>query len=417
MYSGHPARVNGCLARAVLDASATYPAAGFGARFTPEMADRSTVGAADQRRRGWLWLGSLVLLLLVLLGAERIVRWAVTRSALPSGSAEWIWAEVGEAGDEPYTYYLVRDFHLDFRVRQGRLLCLADEEYVAILNGVQIGGGKFAGQSTLDEYAVGRHLNRGRNRLVVEARSSRGSGGLLLSLEAQGRDKYKRVVSDGTWRVLRHQVRGLGRPREELPEGEAPVVWGSPPMGRWPLPTGVRPRPTIPELLLDVEPRTALRYREGGGESAWKRLPGEGSRDEGLGNWVTFDFGRTMTGYLALEYPIADSSIGLIYLGEDEPDPVVSPPDSVMAGLEGGWLWSDALPHRFRYATVLVRDGTITGALVYPTHPKKSADLIPNQEVSRGVFGLRAEGLRTPLEDEFRREFHGLASATGGEDL
>jgi hypothetical protein len=362
-------------------------------------------------------VGSLVLLLLALVGAERIVRWAVTRTALPSGEAQWIWAEVDETGVEPHTYYLVRDFHLDFRVKQGRLLCLADEEYVAILNGVQIGGGRFAGQSALDEYAVGRYLNRGRNRLVVEARSSRGSGGLLLSLEAQGRDKVKRVVSDGTWRVLRHQVRGLGRAREELPEGEAVVVWGPPPMGRWPLPTEVRSRPAIPELLLEVEPRKAVRYREGGGESAWRRLGGDGAREEGLGSWVTFDFGRTMTGYLALEYPIEDSSIGLIYLGEDEPDPAVSPPDSVMAGLEGGWLWSDALPHRFRFATVLVRDGAVTGAMVYPTHPKKSADLIPNQEVSRGVFGLRSEGLRTPLENEFRRELHGLAGPTGGEDL
>ena len=391
--------------------------AGFGARFTADMSETSTSRTPRKRQKGWLWLGSLVFLLVALAGAERALRWAVSRTSLPTGSAQWIWAAVEEGRAEPQTFYLVRDFHLDFRGRKGRLRCLADEEYVAILNGVQIGGGRFDGEGSLDEYSVGRFLKRGKNRLVVEARSSRGNGGLLLSLEAWGGGKSRTVVSDDTWRVFRHQERGLGRAREDLTEGEAPIVWGPPPMGRWPVPTVAQRRPTIPTLLLDVEPRKAVRFRRGGGESVWKRLGGDEVQGEALGGWVTFDFGGPVTGYLALEYPMEESPVGLVYLGVKEPDLAVSRPAAVMAGVEGGWLWSAALPRRFRFATVLVRGGSVTGAMVYPTHPKKSAELIPDEAGVSGVFGLRSEELRTPLEDEFRRELHGLPSSAGREDL
>lgn len=381
------------------------------------MSEPTTSKPQVWRPKGWLWLLSLLFLLVFLAGAERAFRWSVTRTSLPTGTAQWIWAAVEEGQAEPQTYYLVRDFYLDFRAKKARLLCLADEEYVVIINGVQVGGGRFFGQGIVDEYAVARFLKRGRNRLVIEARSSRGSGGLLARLEARVGRRSKTIESDGSWRVLRHQERGLGQPREEISEGEEPVVWGLPPMGRWPLPTKVRRRPTIPELLLDIEPKSAVRFRQGGGGSVWKRIDGEATSTAGLGPWVTFDWGRTVTGYLALEYLIEESPVALIYLGEEVPDLSVARPAAVLAGLEGGWLWSDALPQRFRYATVLVRDGSVTGAMVYPTNPRRSADLIPTEPGSSGVFGLRSENLRTPLEDEIRRELHGLPGTADGEDL
>jgi len=390
---------------------------GFDARFAPDMAERATDETRDRRRRAWIWILSLILLLAAVAGAERFVRWAVTRTSLPTGQAEWIWASIDEGQAEPQTFYLVRDVHLDFRIKKARLLCLADEEYVAIVNGTQVGGGRFVGKGIVDEYAVGRFLKRGRNRLVIEARSSRGHGGLLLSLEVQGAGKFKTVVSDGSWQVLRHRERGLGRAREKISEGEAPVVWGLPPKGRWPLPATVRRRPTIPQLLIGGEPRRPAKVRQGRGESVWQPFDPDAPLKKGLGPWVTFDWGESVTGYLALEYPIEQSPVALVYLGEDLPDLTVSRPAAALAGLEGGWLWSDALPHRFRYATVLVREGTVTGAMVYLTKPGRSEVLIPTEEGSIGVFGLRSEDLRTPLEDEFRRELHGLTGATSGEDL
>ena len=381
------------------------------------MAKSSTSGSKGGRRKVWRWLLSLVVLLVALVGVERVIRWAITGTSLPTGQAEWIWAPIDEGQTEPQTFYLVRDFKLDFGIKRARLLCLADEEYVAIVNGTQVGGGRFFGQDVLDEYAVGRFLKRGRNRLVIEARSSRGNGGLLLSLEVEGAEKSSTVVSDRSWRVLRHQERGLGQAREQIPEGEEPAVWGLPPMGSWPLPTRARRRPTIPELLVGGEPERPLEIRLGGEGSAWKPLDQDEAPIEGLGPWVTFDWGRSVTGYLALEYRIEESPVALIYLGEEPPDPTVARPAAVLAGLEGGWLWSDALPQKFRYATVLAREGTVTGAMVYLTHPKKSADLIPGKGSSMGVFGLRSENLRTPLENEFRRELHGFAGTTGREDL
>ena len=394
-----------------------YRMAGFDARFAPEMEEQSTADASDRPKRGWVWLVSLVILLMALMGVERFVRWAMTRTSLPTGEAEWIWASIAEGRAEPQTFYLVRDLHLDFGIKSARLLCLADEEYVVIVNGTQVGGGRYSGQGVLDEYGVGRFLKRGRNRLVVEARSSRGHGGLLLSLEVRGARSSEVVVSDGSWRVLRHQIRGLGRAREKIPEGEDPVVWGHPPIGRWPLPTTVKQRPSIPQLLVGGEPRRPVEVRQKEGQSAWRRFAPSAVPDQGLGPWVTFDWGESVTGYLALEYPIERSPVALVYLSEEPPDPASSRPAAVMAGVEGGWLWSDVLPRRFRYATVLVRDGKVTGAMVYLTDPEKSAPLIPTEHGMRGVFGLRSENLRTPLEDEFRRELHGLAGATSGEDL
>lgn len=381
------------------------------------MSEPTTSEPRGRRHKGWLWLLSLLFLLVFLAGAERAFRWAVTRTSLPTGTAQWIWAAVDEGQTEPQTFYLVRDFNLDFRAKKARLLCVADEEYVAIINGVQVGGGRFFDQGVVDEYAVARFLKRGKNRLVIEARSSRGHGGLLARLEAQAGRRSRMIESDGSWRVHRRQERGLGRPREDTSEGDEPVVWGLPPMGRWPLPTTVRRRPTIPELLLDGEPKNAVRFRQGGGTSVWKRFDGEANSAAGFGPWVTFDWGRMVTGYLALEYLIEESPVALIYFGEEVPDLSVARPAAALAGVDGGWLWSDALPQRFRYATVLVRDGTLTGAMVFPTNPRRSADLIPTEPGPIGVFGLRSETLRTPLEDEIRRELHGLPGTTGGEDL
>ncbi len=416
MYCGRPTGVNGHSARVVELPAGEYRDGGFDARFAPGMTERSTSEAQRWRKKRWFWLLSLILVLVALAVAEKVVRWTATMTSLPTGRAEWIWASIAEGQAEPEAFYLVRDFELDFTVEQARLLVLADEEYVAILNGVQIGGGRYSGEGLVDAYSVGGFLERGRNRLVIEARSSRGNGGLLLNLEVQGAGDSLTVVSDGAWQVLRHQVRSLGRAGEEIQDGVEPMVWGLPPIGRWPLPTMVRPRPTIPELLVGGEPRRAVRARQGGGNRVWKRLDRDTAPDRRFGPWVTFDWGRSVTGYLALEYPIEESPVALIYVGDELPDPAVSRPTAVLVGLEGGWLWSDTLPRRFRYATVLVR-GSVTGAMVVPTDPKKSAALIPAEEGSNGVFGLQSKILRTPLENEFRRELHGLASAAGREDL
>ena len=340
----------------------------------------------------------------------------MAKTALPTGQAEWIWASIDEGQAGPETFYLVRDFNLDFRPRKARLLCLADEEYVAIVNGIQVAAGRYSGEGVVDEYAIDRFLKRGSNRVVISARSSRGHGGLLLHLEAQGARKNKIVMSDGSWRVLRHQVRGLGEAAAAIPAGEEVVVWGRPPMGRWPLPMKVRRLPTIPELLLGGEPKRAVRARNGGEDEVWKRFGKEGGGERRFGPAVTFDWGRTVTGYLAVEYPIDESPVALIYLDEKLPDLEISRPAAVLVGVEKGWLWSDSLPRRFRYATILVK-GAVNGAMVYQTDPKKSAVLIPTETGTNAVFGLRSEKLRTPLENEFRSELHSLTGTAGREGL
>jgi hypothetical protein len=152
----------------------------------------------------------------LLVAAERAIRGLASRNFAELRGAQWIWAAGLTPDDGAVAFYLAREFELDFQPQRGRLWSLADEEYVVSLNGIVVGSNRFAEGATVDVYEVGSMLRRGRNRLLVELRSSRGVGGMLLGLEARGPEGVVRIVSDGAWRALRRHRRWLARPDTDL---------------------------------------------------------------------------------------------------------------------------------------------------------------------------------------------------------
>jgi hypothetical protein len=359
--------------------------------------------------RTGVWVQALVVLVaaLALAAGERLLNRVVAKAALPTHEAQWIWAPEVSAELRPVSFHLARDFHLDFSVETAELICIADEEYVVTLNGIQVGGGRFAPDRPADSYEVRDLLRWGRNRLLVEARSSRGAGAVLAALTAAGGLRRLRVVSDGDWRVYRQHRKELFDLDAELPGAESPVVWALPPAGRWPLPRAAEPRPTIPSLGIGSEPLNAARAKVGDETADWQLLSPDDRFEVPLGRQVAFDWGRQMTGYLVLRYPAAGEPLALVWVGEDLPRPGSSSAVTFLAGMQGSRIWSDAIPRRFRYVVVSSSSG-ISGAQVLPVAPD-AMSLFPEDAPKRGVFGLEPTGSGTPLQNEIWRELHGFA--------
>jgi hypothetical protein len=322
------------------------------------------------RRR---WVGALAAAFVAACGltlAIRGGRWAATRLGGTIGQAQWIWADHDRRQAQPLAFYAARDFRLAAPPARARLLALGDQEYVLYLNGKRVGAGGWRPGARLDEYEVGALLRAGDNRLLAELRSFDGGGGFLASLvdEASGRAL---VGTDGAWRTFRRHR--LGLVRGWLPvdaagglaavstagPGEAVVSWGRPPVGRWGRVVPPWPRPLFAELTGGGRPVAAA------GETLY--TPPAASGLPADRSMVLFDWGREVTGYLALETgfePGMDSELAqsppdhqrtaLLWTGDAPPQPAASGPGPsgavVLMANEHQWL--DARLRRFRYALV-----------------------------------------------------------------
>jgi hypothetical protein len=359
-------------------------------------------------RTWWLWVLAATL---VAAGIEHYLRPALEAKALPTDRAEWIWANVGpEAGW--VGFFAVRDFQIgSIPEERTTLLITADEEYVAFLNGEAVGSGSYRPGSGVDAYDVSSILVAGDNRLLVELRSAHSVGGLLLNLTTAGESL---VVSDGSWGVLeeyREEEKWPGTATGDL----LPVkVWGRPPTGRWGRPESAQWRPRLRRQLLSRRPLPAELVRLGD-NGPWYPLPPEPLRERPLGHWATFDFGREVSGFVNLVPARRSGARGLFWLGSEEPpDPRSSRPDGRVFALVGQGSWTDALPRRFRYVTV-VSLTEIAGARAFVLKPRLEEELVASNPQPAGVLGLEPPELRSPVEDEFWREFESLTSLGGGE--
>lgn len=368
----------------------------------------------------------LALAALALALAARGVRVARARTA-PTGRAEWIWADLGRAEIAPVAFYAARDFDLgDLPPARARLLAVADEEYVLYLNGRRVGSDRCApgpvAAPPLDAYEVGPLLLPGANRLVAELRSGRSEGGFLASLVDTGSGRPL-VATDPSWKVFRHAHPGLLRGTMLLTEavgwGEAKAArsWSLPPTGRWGmprLPSGP-PRPTFAALTGDLQPMP--------GATA---APGDLVR---LDRRQVFDWGREVEGYLTLELAPADRpGVGLLLAGPTAANPLALPMGAAAAPVivaPRATEWEDALPRRFRYAVVVGME-RVLGARVTPLDPRAAgaATLVagdrPAEEDGKGVpgvLGLSPPPLRSPVEDEVRREVERLPGVAGRKQL
>ena len=347
---------------------------------------------------------------------ERSLAPRVVAGRLPSGDARWIWAAPDPRGVTPLAFQAARDFELERVPAEARIHVLADEEYILYLNGRRVGGNRYRPGVALDSYRVETLLEAGANRLLVEARSGRRAGGLLLRLTG---DHGLEVVSGPEWRILpRHRDRHLD-PALPLDRTQEPLVWGGPPTGRWRLPAAGAELPTHAELTTG---RNRLWPQRLGIGEIWRETPQwRPSRrlrpsSPSLGQEVTFDWGREVTGYLGLFFGTREWPKALLYFGCEPPGPQVSPDDHAL-GARGRLLWTSARPRRFRCVTVLAPDG-IRGAFAVEVDATRAAPLLAAGEAGlrEGVFGLdEPPPLVTPVEHEIRRELEGLTGLVGGQ--
>jgi hypothetical protein len=120
------------------------------------------------------------------------------------------------------------------------------------------------------------------------------------------------------------------------------------------------------------------------------------------------------TGYLVLNFPAAERSVALVYLGQEMPDPLSRPPDAYVITTDNDTHWEDTVPRSFRYALV-VGLGSVSNAKLVLTH----VDLLQAIAAggpSRGVFDLEAPRLSSSIENKVWRELEGFPSDSEGED-
>ncbi len=388
----------------------------------------SSVRPSTPRSRRIRRLALLGLLgVLAAVAAEYGVRaWFAHRS--PAPEAEWIWTQ-GRLPryTGPRAFYAYRDFEVSVASRETELRILADEEYLVYLDGRRIGSNVYRTDAALDRYRVGDLLGPGRHRLAVELRSGRGAGGLLLTL-VDPRTERVLVATDASWRTFEHYHPGVLEGWLPTSQGGPVVSWGRPPTGRWGR-VGLGPlRPRFEEVAGDLWSRRARlperRSSEAPGREGWEPVPAgpAAADDRGLGPVSRFDWGEEVTGYLVVEQvnPLG-LPVGLGYLDLDaDPAPaaratMAMPADVQIVFVPGAALWRDAVPRRFRTLRLLGLP-TLRRVWVEPVPEGALEDLPePPRALPPGVLGLEPPPLRTPVEDEVRRELERVPGLAGGE--
>lgn len=348
----------------------------------------------------------LLIVLSVLVGlavVERVLEPLRGRDDLES--AQWIWAPGEWRSPRPVAFLAARDFELGASSGPLRLAITADEEFVAYLNGKLVGRGRFDA-GPLEAIDIGAVARQGRNRLVVEARSSRGAGGLRATLWQGARVI---VATDPSWRVYRALEPGLLRGWLPLDGGVAAASWGAPPVGRWGKQTLVEGQ--LSRWSNEIRVATVVRGRSLAPRTPWFRDWPREAVTPALRGASVIDFGRPIDGYLSLRY--VGEGDALLFVGLDRsPDPKALRPDHVVVRVPGASVWSDVQLRRVRYV-LSIGDSRLVGAWIdaidLPAGP-------PPMESPRGVLGVTPPALRSPVEDKLRREFEGFTRLAEGEE-
>lgn len=327
------------------------------------------------------------------------------------GEPAWIWRDHDLRHVEATSFYAVREVELPPPSGELRARIVGDEEYVLYVNRARVGSGRVSRPGVADELDLSRALRPGRNRIVVELRSSTGAGGFWFELRDGA---ARRLVSDRSWTIYREDWHGLLRDGALAP-GERPQVLGVGAVGRWGRVARTRELPAFDSVLASDEPTPAALFRTWGSAGEWSPLAPRKRRGASLGPLVEIDFGEVVTGYLQLASRVQEGSVpgpALIRFGVD---PLPAPPaeaDVVFRPLPGRELHQDAVARRFRYVAV----GGLAGlfaADVLAVRPEALSRLDPDaaeRSAARGVFGVKPPPLSAPVEHEVWRE---LERATG----
>lgn len=373
-------------------------------------------------RRPWLFLASVFVLAWLLAAGERALARLEMERSEPSRGACWIWAQGLAKTGEPATFWAIRDLKLE-RPQRAHMVIVVDEAYTLWVNGVQVGGGVHRPGAPAHRWDLTDFLDAGWNRLAIEARSSRGAGGILASLRL-GEEGRPAFGTGADWTIVKRDhpniTLGLPIPTELR---ETPAIWGRGETGRWrPKPAEVD-RPSVPRPWPPPEILRPRRLRFANEEGEWiepairpKHWPGQ---------QVIYDFGAEVEGMLELRLdepeipPEAPAAPALLFFDSEPPRPQDRRPDVVMQPfLVDGW-WRDAVPRRFRYLA-LIGAPTLADIRLIRVKPEITARLAADPEPLVGVFGLPPAKDHLPVEedvwDRLEAESGGQAEAAPGSD-
>ena len=370
----------------------------------------------QKRKRGGF--GFLILGVAALVGLQLVLSHFLAGSLLPTRKAQWIWLDEEPEEPGPVAFYAVREFELEETPTAATLFAAADEEAVIFINGVPVGGSRYTNGDSLRSCDVFDAVRVGTNRIVAEVRSVRGVGGLIARLVVTSKSGKSQIVTDSDWQIYREPQENLFESDLELPAGEIPRVWGPAPTGRWMLSSRPKRVPTIAELQTSAKAESAQRFRLPTGDRRWQPLGQTDRSSPALGHWVTFDFGREITAYLALRFPSEareeSKPVGLLYLGRKPRILNRSRADGYVVAMPGQRMWLNGRPRRFRYATY-VGLLPVSGADAYPVDEQRADKLGVTEDERVGAFGLPVGELGPSLEDEVWGELHRLTSVADAE--
>jgi hypothetical protein len=132
------------------------------------------------------------------------------------GQAQWIWLTRQIPKPEPRRFEAERRFSLAAPPAAAGVKIFVDRSYTLFINGERVGqGGQRPGEA-VNLYDVARFLRAGPNRIVIDAVSENGVGGILFALDF-GPGGPAAIVSDDRWTA----------------NGAPVIVWGRPPMFPW----------------------------------------------------------------------------------------------------------------------------------------------------------------------------------------
>lgn len=343
------------------------------------MSDRRHSTAGRRGSRGTTVIAFACVLIALGL-AERGVRALVSRR-LPTAGAEWIWARGALESSQSLAFFAVRDVELDAAPEKARVHVLADEAYILYVNGRRIGSGAWFARAPLDTYVLDGLLRPGWNRVVVELRSVRGAGGLLLAVVADGA-RAPVVATGEDWRTFRDAA-GVVEGTRRFDEGEPARVWQSPPTGGWGVPRLGSERPTFDAAVAltggGLDP-LLIEAREAGTRQA---------ASDGAPRRTLDDFGRPVSGYLVLRGLAAAPRRLRIEIGI-EAHPTASV-DVLLAEGQNEWSASEARSLRYVEWPFPI-EGASAGLLaVEPELAARDADRAARRRV--GVFGVEGGSL------------------------
>lgn len=174
-----------------------------------------------------------------------------------TGDANWLWSHHRIAADEPEAFFLSREFDLPPDRAWVRIRVAADPEFILWFNGVEVGGQASDGRA-LFSYDVTARARESGNRIVLAARSPRGVGGVLATVDVAPL-KRNWLVSDATWSLHSNWSPHLLDGSAADASSTNPRVLGSPPFGRWNYPEEREVEEYSPDWV-KIEPHAATRY-------------------------------------------------------------------------------------------------------------------------------------------------------------